>query len=223
MIFAVITQKNIKIMKLIKLLSLTLLISLSSTLFAQDKKAINLTITVKDDNNKVIPGATILLDNKKHPRRTNKKGRLKIKLNNVPKQIAAFSVMHGIKTINYNGEKNLTILIREGENNADLVSSNNKQVVAGAKQFLTIYDYIRGKVPGVTVNGNNSIRIRGISNFGGGSSPLFVLNGIQVDATTFGDIVPTTIKTIKVLKGPDASIYGLRGANGVIEVKTALE
>ncbi|WP_439127600.1 TonB-dependent receptor plug domain-containing protein [Polaribacter sp.] len=209
-------------MKLIKLLLITLFISSSSSILSQNKEVINLTITVKDENNKAIPGASILFDNKKQARRTNKKGVFKIKLKSRPLQIAAFSVMHGIKAIKYNGEKNLTILIRPGENKSEIISSNKKEVVAGAKQFLTIYDYIRGKVPGVSVNGNNSIRIRGISNFGGGSNPLFVLNGTQVDATTFGDIVPTTIKTVKVLKGPDAAIYGLRGANGVIEVKTAL-
>ena len=32
-------------------------------------------------------------------------------------------------------------------------------------------------------------------------------------------IAPETVSTIEVLKGPDASAYGTRGANGVIVIK----
>jgi TonB-dependent starch-binding outer membrane protein SusC len=32
------------------------------------------------------------------------------------------------------------------------------------------------------------------------------------------DIAPETVKSIEVLKGPDASAYGVRGSNGVIVI-----
>jgi TonB-dependent SusC/RagA subfamily outer membrane receptor len=32
------------------------------------------------------------------------------------------------------------------------------------------------------------------------------------------DIAPQTVKSIEVLKGPEASVYGMRGANGVIVI-----
>ena len=39
---------------------------------------------------------------------------------------------------------------------------------------------------------------------------------------TFGQIVPVTILKIKILKGPETAMYGIRGANGVIEVTTQI-
>jgi TonB-dependent SusC/RagA subfamily outer membrane receptor len=51
---------------------------------------------------------------------------------------------------------------------------------------------------------------------------MFILNGVQVDQETFGQIVPVTIVSVKILKGPETAIYGIRGANGVIEVTTII-
>jgi TonB-dependent SusC/RagA subfamily outer membrane receptor len=56
----------------------------------------------------------------------------------------------------------------------------------------------------------------------GNREPLFILNGVQIDENSFRDIVPTTIRNVKILKGPETAIYGLRGANGVIEVVTTI-
>lgn len=184
---------------------------------AQSKK---LTITVKDEKNNPLPGAIILFDNVKQKRWTNAKGIFKIKLKKKPKTISAFSALHGIKTLEYNDQNNLTMIVKGKKDNLDLVASNPKQTVAGAKQFLNIYDYLRGKTPGVSVGSNNSIRIRGYSTFNGGRGPLLMLNGFQIDANSFAGIVPTTIKKVKILKGPETAMYGVRGANGVIMVET---
>ena len=89
-------------------------------------------------------------------------------------------------------------------------------------QFRDIYDYLRGKVAGVVVTVRNSIVIRGASDFREYKAPMFILNGVQVDQETFGQIVPVTIVSVKILKGPETAIYGIRGANGVIEVTTII-
>lgn len=46
------------------------------------------------------------------------------------------------------------------------------------------------------------------------NQPLLVLDGTIV--STIDDIQPTQVKSVEVLKGASASIYGSRGANGVI-------
>ncbi|MBK8444347.1 MAG: TonB-dependent receptor plug domain-containing protein [Sphingobacteriales bacterium] len=70
----------------------------------------------------------------------------------------------------------------------------------------------------------------------GDSNPLFVVDGIPIDNTNYGtsddgggfdtpngvaDINPDDIENMTVLKGPAATaLYGMRGANGVIEITT---
>jgi len=85
------------------------------------------------------------------------------------------------------------------------------------------------RLPGVRVvnstklYGGIEVRIRGSSSFHGSEEPLFVLDGLPVpsgDGQIFG-IDPNTIETITVLKDAGATaIYGSRGANGVILIRT---
>ena len=79
--------------------------------------------------------------------------------------------------------------------------------------YTNIYDMIQGKVPGVQVTGNK-ITIRGINSINLSTDPLFVVDGIVV--SSIDNISPRQVKSISVLKGSDASIYGSRGAGGVI-------
>ena len=79
--------------------------------------------------------------------------------------------------------------------------------------YTTIYEMIQGKCAGVQVSGSNIV-IRGISTINLSSQPLFVVDGIEMD--DISHIHPRDVKAIHVLKGSSASIYGSRGANGVI-------
>ena len=79
--------------------------------------------------------------------------------------------------------------------------------------YTNIYDMIQGRVASVQVTGNN-ITIRGINSINSGTDPLFVVDGVVVNS--IDNISPRQVKSISVLKGSDASIYGSRGAGGVI-------
>lgn len=81
--------------------------------------------------------------------------------------------------------------------------------------YQDIYDMIRGKVAGVEVSGR-SIKIRGTNSLNVSTEPLFVVDGVIV--REIDDIAPETVRSIEVLKGPDASVYGARGSNGVIVI-----
>lgn len=183
---------------------------------AQSVKGKKLTIVVKNSNNKPIPGAIILFDDVRQKRWTNSKGVFKTILTKEPKKISAFSPKIGIKKVTYNGKNNIKITIEEGKDH--YVVNDLKSKNLNASQFNTIYDYIRGQVPGVNVGQNNTINIRGYNTVNGSITPLFVVNNTAVNQETFSNVIPTTIKSITVLKGPEASKYGVRGANGVIEV-----
>lgn len=202
--------------------NLILLVVFMFTIQLSSQEKIRLTILVKDSKNKAVPGAVILIDNKKQRRVANKAGYFKIKLDKAPKEITAFSPLIGAKKVNYNGQKSMIINITSDNNNQSFVTGDKNTKIADPIQFRDIYDYLRGKVAGLNISTTNVIRVRGTASWDGGRTPLLILNGVPVDDDTFGDIVPTTIRNVKVLKGPETSIYGVRGANGVIEVTTMI-
>lgn len=86
-------------------------------------------------------------------------------------------------------------------------------------QYADIYDIIVGRFPGVQISGGEII-IRGISTFIGSNAALLVVDGVFVNESSFASLPTANIASINVLKGTAASIYGVRGANGVVIVET---
>lgn len=84
------------------------------------------------------------------------------------------------------------------------------------------------RAPGVLVtefpDGSFSVRIRAASSFYASSDPLYVVDGSPVTTGPEGrlrGISPHDVQSIQVLRyPPETSLYGVRGANGVIVVKT---
>ena len=85
-----------------------------------------------------------------------------------------------------------------------------------AETYTNIYEYMRGRVPGVEIVGS-SIRIRGIGTTGN-SDALIILDGMEV--SDISDINPMDIKSVEVLKDAASTMYGMRGAHGVVIIKT---
>lgn len=81
--------------------------------------------------------------------------------------------------------------------------------------YSNIYAYIAAKCPGVQVTGNKVI-IRGIGTILGSTDPLYVVDGMPCEDISW--LNPNDVSSIDVLK--DGSDYGVRGANGVIVIKT---
>ena len=66
-----------------------------------------------------------------------------------------------------------------------------------------------------------SFYIRGISTFGSSNSPLIILDGVEVLSNMLNNMPPESIESFSVLKDAQAtSVYGSRGANGVILITT---
>lgn len=91
-----------------------------------------------------------------------------------------------------------------------------------------IAQLIEGRFAGVhvqrTAGGNYSIRIRGIGSFMGNGEPLFVIDGMPVEAATAQGISwlnPADVARIDILKdAASTAMYGMRGSNGVILITT---
>jgi TonB-dependent SusC/RagA subfamily outer membrane receptor len=80
------------------------------------------------------------------------------------------------------------------------------------------------KIPGIEVRGNYprlSLRIRGAQSIHLTTEPLYVLEGIPLGhdfASLARATTPQEVKSIRILKGAEATMYGARGANGVVVV-----
>jgi len=66
-----------------------------------------------------------------------------------------------------------------------------------------------------------SIQLRGINTLSGGTSPLIMVDGIQMGATNLNQLDLSNVERIEVVQGASAAtIYGAQGANGVIQIFT---
>lgn len=89
-----------------------------------------------------------------------------------------------------------------------------------------VEELLEGRIAGVQVtrlqNGEFSVRVRGTRSFGGDTEPLIVVDGIPAMSLSRGlaRVSPSDVRRIDVLKGAAATMYGSRGANGVILITT---
>ncbi|MCH7411575.1 TonB-dependent receptor [Belliella sp. DSM 111904] len=87
---------------------------------------------------------------------------------------------------------------------------------------------LQGRAPGVLIQANSgqpgaaaSVTIRGKGTINGSNNPLYILDGIQISAADFATLNPNDFESFSILKdAASTSIYGSRGANGVIVITT---
>jgi TonB-linked SusC/RagA family outer membrane protein len=85
-----------------------------------------------------------------------------------------------------------------------------------------------GQIAGAQISSTNgnpgqalNIVLRGINSIQRGTSPMILLDGLQVDATDLNSIDVNIIEKVEVVQGAaSASLYGAQGANGVIQLFT---
>jgi TonB-dependent SusC/RagA subfamily outer membrane receptor len=88
----------------------------------------------------------------------------------------------------------------------------------------TVSGKLAGRVAGVQAGvpgSNTQIFLRGAASLQSDEQPLIVLDGVIIDAMRYAQLSPSDITAIEILKSEAAvSIYGSRGANGVILIST---
>lgn len=199
---------------------------------------VTVTGTVTDTAMVPVSGVLMVVDGESTGLTTKRDGTYKLKIKPDVKSIGAFTYNMGSVATVWDGRSvvdlvldgragllNFTPETPEGERKIDVgygtkrrkdlttdVGFIDGQDEANAS-YTNIYDMIQGKVPGVQVNGNK-ITIRGVNSINLSTDPLFVVDGVVVNS--IDNISPRQVKSISVLKGSDASIYGSRGAGGVI-------
>jgi TonB-linked SusC/RagA family outer membrane protein len=229
-------------MKLLK----TFIFCISSVLFSVYGQAQEASIHGKviDEKGMPVPGATIVLYGTTSSVATDYDGGFQIK---APKDGILTISFIGYKTVqeSISGRTQLTVKMYSSTQDLNEVvvvgyGTQKKSVVTGAISSVKAKDIekvpngrieqvLQGRVSGVTIaassgqpGSGSTIRIRGITTFGdGGNNPLWVVDGVVVDAGGIGFLNQSDIESMEVLKdAASAAIYGTRAATGVILVTT---
>tara|TARA_R110000868_G_scaffold21640_12_gene89869 strand:+ start:8913 stop:11981 length:3069 start_codon:yes stop_codon:yes gene_type:complete len=198
--------------------------------------------TVNDETGMPIPGASILLKGTTTGVASDFDGNFELK---TPSNATLIFSYLGYKTIEESVNGRTTILVSLEPDLQALeevvivgYGAQKKSVVTGAisgvKQsdledlpITRIEQSLQGRVSGLTIAANSgqpgsssTIRVRGITTFGN-NEPLWVVDGVVVDAGGIGYLNQADIASIEVLKdAASQAIYGARAATGVILVTT---
>lgn len=190
---------------------------------------------------------------------TNSKGEFELSVATQPVTLVVSYLGHETHEVTYTGQERLNITLTETNESLDEVVvtalgiKKDVKSLAYAVSRLDGDDFeknksvnfassLSGKVAGVNVvntgNGPGSssrVTIRGNTSISGDNQPLYVINGMPMDNTQFGEtntvspdwgdnlsnINPDDIEEISVLKGATAAaLYGSRAKNGAIIIVT---
>lgn len=230
----------IRIFKKMGLLLLLVCCSLAQ-LFAQTKQVTG-TVT-SSENNQPLAGVTVSVKGTRTATTTDEQGNFKITVDSKATTLvfsnvsfttfeAAIGTGTSINAVLQPDSKALTDVVVIGYQTVrrkDLLASVSS---VGAKDLRDIpinsaAEALNGRLAGVTATSAEGspdadirIRVRGGMSITGDNSPLYIVDGVQVE-NGLSTISPQDIQNIDVLKDAAATaIYGARGANGVIVITT---
>lgn len=203
-------------MKIINKLICTLLLA---TGFVQAQTTV--TGKVVNYKNKAVSGADLYLDSTATQVNTNKLGEYTLVVPENVKTLRVHSKKYGWLSSAFAKETKMDFMYLDTAPVTDKSITPPNGLKPGKDKttvtFRTIYDMMRGRIAGVIVQQDNTIIIRGINSIRNNTEPLFIVDGNVVSSIDF--IVPNEVLSINVLKDAEASIYGSRGASGVIVIK----
>lgn len=239
-----------------KLLLFFLLFTLSATTVVLAQVEVSGVVRDAETSDPLL-GATVLVKGTNNGTVTDFDGAFTLSLKN--QDVILVISYTGYKTLEVKAESNLQINLKVDIASLDEVviigygtqkRSDLTGSLAGVKsktlmesQTTDVFSAMQGRMAGVQISsdsgqpgGGTNIIVRGQTSINGTSSPLFVIDGVQIDvnfeevATTGSSqsrinpltgINPADIESIEVLKDASATaIYGSRGANGVVIVTT---
>ncbi len=222
-----------------------LLFMLQGLLTLAIAQSVPVTGKVTQTDNSPLAGATVTVKGTATATITDENGKFSI---NAPSKSSMLIISYtGMETRSVNIPDNAQLEIKMDASQATAMDevvvvgygTQKKSVVTGAISKVRAADLekvpntrieqsLQGRVSGVTILQNSgqpgsssTIRVRGITTFGGGNNPLWVVDGVVVDQGAIAFLNQSDIESIEVLKdAASAAIYGTRAATGVILVTT---
>jgi TonB-linked SusC/RagA family outer membrane protein len=219
---------------------LTLILALVVQIsFAQEK---SISGTVSDNNGLPLPGATVIIQGTSSGVTTDFDGKYSISASQGDVLVFSYvgyanqpQVIGSSSTINVSmvPDNALDEIVVEAYRTTSKETSSIASTTVTAETIesrpnASFAQTLQGQVAGLNIvtnngqpGGNSLINLRGVSSISGNTEPLFIIDGVPVDEDNFRSLNPNDIASLSVLKDAGAtSIYGNRGANGVIIIKT---
>lgn len=207
--------------------------------FAQQK---NVTGKVTDDSGEPLLGATILVKGTSTGTSSDFDGNYSI--NVAEGQTLVFSligykdlerVVGSSNTLNVSMEVSAqaldnVIVVGYGTTTQEAFTGSAKAIASEnieAKSVSNLSQALKGEVAGVSVisgsgapGSSATVRIRGFGSVNGNQNPLYVVDGVPFDGSISAINVADIENTVVLKDAAATSIYGSRGANGVILITT---
>ncbi|MHB0753814.1 SusC/RagA family TonB-linked outer membrane protein [Polaribacter sp. M15] len=219
---------------------LILFVFLSGVVFSQS----TITGVVTDKDKIPLPGVSVIIKGSAKGESTDFDGKFSIKAS--PNDIIQFAFLgFATKEVKVGNQTLIKVILEESTEQLEEIvvigygTSNKKELVSSVSSIKgdalenqpvsRVDQALQGRAAGVEVVSNSgapgagaTIRIRGNSSINGNNNPLFVIDGFIVGTGfNLNNINVNDIESIEVLKDATAlSIYGTRGAAGVILVTT---
>jgi TonB-linked SusC/RagA family outer membrane protein len=224
--------------KLSRVLTLFLVL-VAQVFFAQQ---ISITGIVSDESG-VLPGVSVTVKGGTSGTETNFDGKYTIKANSgdtlvfrylgykvVEKKIGSSNIISVLLTVDASVLEEIVITgyTTTSKVKASIASTQLNSETIENRPNGSLIQTLTGQVPGLDISTNSGqpganslIQLRGVNSINGNTEPLFIMDGIPVNEDNFRSLNQNEIASITVLKDAGGTaIYGSRGANGVVIIKT---
>lgn len=196
---------------------------------------------VLDEQDMPLIGATVAFSGKTGGTVTDMDGKFTLKVK-VGDKLTFSYIGYQTKTMTFKGQNNITVRLEPDNKLLDEVvvvgyGSMKRSDLTGSVasvrgedligyQSSSVAGALAGQVAGVQITQTDgtpgsgfNINIRGVGTLTGDASPLYIVDGFQVDDIEY--LSDADIESIEVLKDASSSaIYGARAANGVVLITT---
>ncbi|WP_304157408.1 TonB-dependent receptor plug domain-containing protein, partial [Mesonia mobilis] len=207
--------------------------------FAQEKTVSG---TVTDDEGLPLPGVNILIKDTSTGTQSDFDGNYSIKVEEGKTLVFSYvgfsdqEVIIGTSNnynISMNSDNELDEVVVTAYKTTTKKRSTQAVTTITAETFedrpnASLLQSMQGQIPGLNISSSSgqpgagsTIILRGVGSINGNVEPLIIIDGVPVDEDNFRSLNPNDIESVSVLKDASAtSIYGNRGANGVIIINT---
>ena len=211
--------------------------------FEENHVAITVTGKLTDEKKQPLPGVTITVKSTGKLTVSDKDGNFKIVVPDGDAVLVFSSIGFAIQEIKVGNQKVINVMLKEQsaaleemvvigygtQSRRDLTGAVSSVTAAQLKDIPgnSAIQALAGRLAGVNITTTEggpgaavTINVRGGGSITQDNTPLYVVDGVQVE-NALNILAPQDIASVDVLKDAAAtSIYGARGANGVVVITT---